>query len=273
MFEFLKSKDKASSKKDIDDSFEVDSLNLEDRLDENKVVVELQPQISVNGDVCIGAEALSRYVDDNNNMIGPMMFLPILESSSVVSELDYTVVKQVAAKLEEWRKAGKEPMPVAINFSRADFSEKGFLEKVDACFDEHGVDKNFITIEIRESSIADSYEFMYNRLKWLHGKGYRIAIDDFGRENNLFFKMADLPVDIIKFDRVVLYDSIHTERGKMMMAHMVEGFSLAGYDIICEGVETEEQKAVAMDLGIRFIQGFLYDKPMSMDAFEEKYTL
>lgn len=273
MFEFLKSKEKTAPEKDITDDFDLDSLELEDTLDEDKVVVELQPLMSVNGDVCIGAEALSRYVDNNDKIIGPMMFLPILESSSVVSELDYTVVRRVGARLYKWKKAGKEPMPIAINFSSADFSEKGFLEKIDDCFDKYQVDKNFITIEIRESSITDNYEFMYNRLKWLHKKGYRLAIDDFGRENNLFFKLADLPIDIIKFDRAVLYDSIHTDRGKMMMSHMVEGLTLAGYDIICEGVETEEQKAVAIDLGIKFIQGFLYDRPMSMDAFEEKYTL
>ncbi|MBR1635253.1 MAG: EAL domain-containing protein [Lachnospiraceae bacterium] len=239
--------------------------------DEQKIIIEIQPIIRPSDGAVVGAEALSRYLGEGDRMIEPLLFVPILESASVISELDAAVVRRMIAQMKKWREQGKKMFPMSFNFSRADFSEKGFLENMDALLQENGIEKELVTIEVRESAVADSYEFMQKRLTWLHEQGYRIAIDDFGREDNLIFFFGDLPIDIVKFDRAVLMDAMHTEKGGRIMRHLIAGLKEAGMTVICEGVEDREQEQIVMDAGCEQIQGFLYDKPLGIWEFGQKY--
>lgn len=239
--------------------------------DAQKIVVEIQPIIRPSDGAVVGAEALSRYLDEDNQMIAPLLFVPILESASEISELDTAVVRQMIGQMKKWREQGKRLLPMSFNFSRADFFEKGFLENMDALLQENGIEKDLVTVEVRESAVADSYEFMQKRLLWLHDKGYRIAIDDFGREDNLIFFFGDLPIDIVKFDRAVLMDAMHTAKGGVIMRHLIDGLKDAGMTVVCEGVESKEQEKAVLDAGCEGIQGFLYDKALGVKEFGEKY--
>ncbi len=239
--------------------------------DEEKIVVELQPQISAADGKVIGAEALSRYKETDDNVLSPLMFVPLLESASVVSQLDLVVVKKVGEMMARWNVTGRGSVPISINLSRIDFSERGFMDKVHASFLEQGIAPSKITFEIHESSLIDSFETMRERIISVHDKGYHIAIDDFGSNGHLIMLPFDLPVDTVKFDLGYLKSAAKSNSGRRMAEGLVDGFKKAGLRLICEGVETDEDRSMATGLGIEDIQGFLYDRPLDISTFESKY--
>ncbi len=264
MFErFLNNKKSEDKTKEMED--------LSNSWDEEKILIELQPQINSADAQAIGAEALSRYLEEDNSVLSPLMYVPLLESASVVSQLDLVVVRKVAQMMARWKVTGHKSVPISINLSRIDFSEAGFMDKVHAAFIEHGINPNMITFEIHESSLMDSFEMMCSRIEGVHLKGYHIAIDDFGSNGHFLMLPFDLPVDTLKFDIAYLKKAARTDKGLLMIKGMVEGFNRAGLELICEGVETEEERGMVTDMGITHIQGFVYDRPLSVTDFENKY--
>ena len=260
-----------NNKKSTEQPQAPDLSGLNSGIDEDKIVIELQPQILARDGSIAGAEALSRYMETDNSVISPLLFVPLLESASIVSQLDLVVVKKVAELLARWKVAGHGSVLISINLSRIDFSEPGFMDKVHQTFLQQGIDPTRITFEIHESSLIDSYETMGERIKGVAEKGYHIAIDDFGSNGHLVFLPFDLPVDTIKFDISYLRKATQTPAGEQMAKGLISGMKAAGLQLISEGVESEEERDLIMKLGIDRIQGFLYDRPLELSAFENKY--
>ena len=99
----------------------------------------------------------------------------------------------------------------------------------------------------------------------------RVAIDDFGSNGHVVILPFELPVDTAKFDLSYLRNAAKSDAGRIMLTGLVESFQKAGLRLISEGVETEEDLALVTSLGIRSIQGFFYDRPLGIAAFERKY--
>ena len=80
-----------------------------------------------------------------------------------------------------------------------------------------------------------------------------------------------MPVDTIKLDRSFVQNCIHSERGEIVIRKMVEMFKQLHLNVICEGVETQEEEKKVFDCGVRYVQGYVYDKPLPTEEFENKY--
>lgn len=244
---------------------------LEEGLDEDKIVIELQPQIDHKCGKLVGAEALSRYRETDENLLAPMMFVPLLESASVVSELDLNVVGKVAETVARWKVSGMGSIPVSINLSRIDFAETGFMDRVHALFLQNGIAPDQITFELHESALIDNFEKMAKRLMGAKDKGYRLAIDDYGSSGHLVLLPYDLGVDTIKLDVKFLRALAGSQKSRSMGQGLVNGLTDAGVQLVAGGIETDADLKAAEAFGIHVIQGFYYDRPLSVDIFEEKY--
>ena len=247
--------------------------NFERALENNDIMVLLQPKCSANTNEIIGAEALSRFRNEEGDIISPDIYVPILENASVVSQLDFEVLCQVIELQSKWMKEGKDLFPISVNMSRMDFLEPGFIEMVDDFVSKSGVPKNMIEFELTETAVVENLNEIIEKLKYLREEGYRIAMDDFGSGFNSLYVLGKIPADVIKFDRGFVLHSIQNEVGMTILSNLVDTFKEINFEVLCEGVETQEEKEKIVSCGCDIIQGYLYDKPLSIEEFENKYML
>lgn len=245
--------------------------NFEHALDANEIQVYLQPKCSASSGRIIGAEALSRFCDEDGTMLSPAMYVPILEQAGVVSRLDYEVLERCVELLAKWREEGHELFPISVNLSRIDLMDDAFIDSLDRLVEDAGVEKCYIEFELTETVLVEELDLVIKRLGELRKKGYRIALDDFGSGYNSLYVLGQVPANVIKFDRGFVLHSIQNSMGMTILKNLVNTFKEISFEVLCEGVETEEEKQKIVACGCDVIQGFLYDRPLRIEEFEQKY--
>lgn len=246
--------------------------NFEHAMDSDGIQVFLQPKYSVKEEKVIGAEALSRFCDENGEMISPAMYVPILEKAGIVSRLDYQVLEKSVALLKKWKQEGRSLFPISVNLSRIDLMDDSFVNSLDALVEKAGIDKNYIEFELTETVLAKDLDDIIAKLNILREKGYRIALDDFGSGYNSLYVLGQVPANVIKFDRGFVLHSIQNQMGMTILSNLVNTFKEIQFEVLCEGVETEDEKQKIVSCGCEVIQGYLYDKPLKIEEFEKKYV-
>lgn len=245
--------------------------NFENALEKNKIHLFLQPKFSIEGQKLVGAEALSRIEDDFGNVMSPNLYVPVLESAELITELDFQMVALVLEAMKKWKRENGELITISVNLSRADFLVEGFLEKVDALVEQSGIPKEKLEFELTETLFCENLESVINKVNWLRDCGYRISMDDFGSGYNSLYILGKIPTDVIKFDRAFVLNSLQNEEGREVMRSLVNMFQRINFDVICEGVETKEEEKLVYECGCNMIQGYLHDKPIPASEFEKKY--
>lgn len=245
--------------------------NFEHAMDSDGIQVYLQPKYSVKEEKVIGAEALSRFCDEDGQIISPALYVPILEQAGIVSRLDYQVLEKSVSLLKKWKDEGHELFPISVNLSRVDLMEDSFVEALDELVESAGIDKSYIEFELTETVLVKDLGFIIAKLNVLRDKGYRIALDDFGSGYNSLYVLGQVPANVIKFDRGFVLHSIQNQMGMTILSNLVNTFKEIQFEVLCEGVETEAEKQKIVSCGCEVIQGYLYDKPLQIEDFEQKY--
>lgn len=240
-------------------------------LENNRIKVYLQPKFSIDEQRLIGAEALSRIVDEDGTIVSPGLYVDVLEKTGLITKLDYYVITKIIELQKSWIEQGAEIATVSVNLSRRDFWEKGFIEKIDAQIKESGVPEKYFEFELTETVFCENVQEIVRQLEYLRSQGYRISMDDFGSGYNSLYMLGKIPIDIIKFDRGFVLNSITVEAGRKIMKNLVNTFYDVNFDVICEGVESVEEEQIVYECGCNAVQGFLHDKPLPSNVFADKY--
>lgn len=243
----------------------------EKALKEESILVYLQPKIDIDSKKIVGAEALARIRDESGKLIPPGVFIPTLEKYGIVAQLDRYVTKKVFRLLNSWKKRGLPLVPVSLNLSRVDFKQKLDWADVMTQMDTLEVPREYVEFEVTETVFFEDISSITNRTRMLREQGFRISMDDFGTGFSSLNTLGMLPLDCIKFDRGFVQNSINSRKGLEIMAGLVDIFDRINLDVICEGVETENEEQIVRACGCRQVQGYLHDKPLPIAEFEEKY--
>lgn len=246
--------------------------NFQKAIDNNEIIVLLQPKYSVEENRIVGAEALSRFKDEDGNIVSPALFVPILEKAHIIYQLDYEVVRQVVNIQKKWMDEGVDIFPISVNLSRVDLLEDDFMDRVNKLVKDAGIPKESIEFEFTETVLVENLSTVINKLNSLKNCGYRIAIDDFGSGYNSLYVLGQIPANVIKFDRGFVLHSLQNDIGLTIMKNLVETFKEISFEVLCEGVETKEEEEYIVECGCDVIQGYLYDKPLDVNDFEMKYV-
>ena len=178
--------------------------NLDRAIAEGWIQVYYQPIVrSANGKVC-DAEALARWQDPERGMLMPSTFIPILEDAMLIHKLDLYVVREVLRHLQAIKQAGNRPIPVSINFSRADFDGYDLVSEICALVDAAHIDRKLINIEITESVVGSNFDFMREQIDRFRAQGFQIWMDDFGSGYSSLDVLQRVKFDLIKLDMAFL---------------------------------------------------------------------
>ena len=213
------------------------------------------------------AEALASWFDPSGKMISPAEFIPALEESGHVFELDMEILRQACALYEECRRRGTPVAGLSVNLSRQDFSHEDLFEKVCGILKAYRVPHDAIKLEITESLMIEDPETFEKAFRHFRDAGFSVWLDDFGSGYSSLNVLQHYNFDVIKFDMLFLREL--SFRGKEMLASMISMAKSLEIHTLAEGVETDEQREFLLALGCEAQQGFYYARPMARDAFLE----
>jgi len=216
----------------------------------------------------MGAEALARWFGPDGNMFSPADFIPQLEQSGLIFELDMEIIRQACALYDELRARGTPLSRVSVNLSRLDFAREDLFEQVCSVLDTYSVPREAVCLEITESVMledTDAFEKVFNRFR---DAGFSVWLDDFGSGYSSLNVLQNYPFDVIKFDMLFLRKL--SAKGKNMLASLISMAKTLGIHTLTEGVETNEQREFLLDIGCEAQQGFYYARPISRETLIEQ---
>lgn len=239
-------------------------------LEEGKFQVYVQPRFLLSQFELSGGEAFVRWKKKNGKIESPEKFMPILEKSGYIMELDFYVYEQVLIYMRSWKETGKKLPILSVNFSRSHFEKNGIYRRILDLTEQYQIDPKYIEIEITESLFVLGYDLVKTEVKQLRKAGFRVAIDNFGTGHSSLGMLLDIPADIVKIDRSFLN---RENRGneKEFFQNMGKLIQSMEEEVIFEGIETEEQRKFLIECGFHLGQGNLFDHSLPIKVFEEKY--
>lgn len=244
---------------------------LEKAITEHKFVMYLQPKADImTGQVC-GAEALVRYYDTEHGLVPPIKFIPMMEKENLVYHIDFFIFEEVCRVLKEWEEKGYCLFPISLNFSRTTLLQKNLLETINEISDRYHIKRNLLEIEITESFGQVEIETLKEIGKQIEVGGYRLSLDDFGTQYSNLSIFSTLKLDVLKLDKSIINDIYTNSSVRIILEHLIMICKKIGIECVAEGIETEEQLQILKELKCDYGQGYLYNKPIEIKDFENKY--
>ena len=237
--------------------------NFEKALTEGHICAFFQPVVRTISRKLCSFEALARWIDPVEGIIGPDIFIPVLENSRKIHLLDRHIIRFVCARIRREIDAGKSPVPVSINLSRLDFTLCNIYKEVDEAVSRYKIPHDMLNIEITESVMASEEASMLTAVNSFRADGYQVWMDDFGSGYSSLNALKDFSFDELKLDMRFL--SSFSERSRRIMTSVIQMAKEIDIHTLAEGVETEEQFRYLRDIGCEKVQGYYFGRPMQYD--------
>jgi len=234
------------------------------RRDQLRVVY--QPVVSLSSGRIVGAEALSRWTDEEGAAISPDVFIKIAEQRGFVGEITRRVVRNVVRDFADVFLAHPN-FRLSINVAADDLADPGFLPMLDRTLAEANVPAASLVIEITEGTTASQGTAIETILS-LRQRGHSVHIDDFGTGYSSLSYLHDLSVDAIKIDRSFT-QAIGTEAVTVAILPQILAMANAlKLQVIVEGIETTQQ-ADYFSGSVKPVlaQGWLFGRPLPAEEF------
>lgn len=239
-------------------------------LSQGHITFYIQPQYDMEAKKIVGGEALARWIDEGGNYISPGMFVPLLERNGFAVTLDRHIWNLVFTWLSKRLAQGLPCVPISINVSQTDLISLDVADQLERLAIRHAVPTHFIKVEITESAYADNPEDIKTLTNKLRTLGFSVLIDDFGSGASSLSMLQAADADVIKLDgRFMSMETDQVDKSENIIRSVINMSWQIGMPVIVEGVETDKQVAFLRDLGVRYIQGFYYYRPMPTESFEE----
>lgn len=234
--------------------------------------VFLQPKVRLDTREVVGAEALVRRIlPRKNKIISPDVFVPLYEHHSIIRTLDLHVLESVCSQLTQWVELGVE-IPISVNFSRITLMEKGISNVIAGICEKYMISPSLIHLEITERLSASSDDLTSLSVEDFKKLGLSLVLDDFGSTYSNFLSLTKVDIKELKIDHSLIINMEHSVKNQKILQSIMEMCeALENTVSLAEGIETEAQHKMLLDLNCSYGQGFLFSKPMPMDEFYEKF--
>jgi diguanylate cyclase (GGDEF)-like protein/PAS domain S-box-containing protein len=239
-------------------------------LERKEFILEYQPQFSLADGRLLGAEALLRWHHPERGVLGPGAFLEVAEKRGLMRPIGEWVLAEVARQAAAWTARGLAFGQLAVNLCATQVNDDAFGEQVRTILEQTGADPRTLELEYTETVLMKTSETTRSALRALSDLGVSFAIDDFGTGFSSLIYLKRFHTDKLKIDREFVRDLL-TDPGdaEIVKATIALGHAL-GLVTVAEGVEHEAQAAFLRRHGCDQVQGFLYARPMSPAALEQR---
>jgi diguanylate cyclase (GGDEF)-like protein/PAS domain S-box-containing protein len=228
-----------------------------------------QPQVDIATGQIIGAEALVRWQDPIEGLVGPAGFIPLAEETGLILEIGAWVLRETCRQGKHWLDAGLPAITLSVNVSAHQFRRSDVCALVTTVLTETGFPAEQLELEMTESGLMERQDKVMALLNELRALGVRFAIDDFGTGYSSLAYLKHFPLDSLKIDKGFIDDIPHLQDDMEIAATIIAMGHMLGFKVLAEGVETAEQLAFLQDKGCDAYQGYLKSKPVPAEEFVE----
>ena len=236
-------------------------------LAENRVEVFYQPIYDMAKESFTSAEALVRIRERDGRLMSPTRFIPAAEKNGQIGPLGKEVFRQVCEFLSTGaaQKLGIEY--VEVNLSMAQFDDDEPSKTILNLMHQYRIQPSQINLEITETASAAVKRELLRNIDTLTAVGITFSLDDFGTGRSNLDYFLELPFSIIKFDYSFTQGYFRSEKARNVIRSSVEMINRVGLPVVAEGIETEEQLSAFRELGVQYIQGFFFSRPLPKEEF------
>ena len=226
-----------------------------------------QPQVDITTGEIFAVEALLRWLHPSLGEIGPDKFVPVAEESSLIEAIGLWTLNEACRTASRWTRLGLPAITVAVNLSPRQFQKSIRLtDNVARALQESGLEPGRLELELTESLALERPEEVNATIAKFREMGIRTAIDDFGVGHTGLDYLDRIEVDTLKIDRSFI--NRIGETGAPLVTAVISLARGLNLDVIAEGVETKAQVDFLRSHGCRYMQGYLFSKPLTAPQLE-----
>ena len=242
-------------------------------LEQGDFKVYLQPKVSLRTWQVVGAEALVRWFDPEQGFVEPDVFIPVLERNGFITRLDAYMFEQSCILLRRWLDLGLEPVPISVNFSRANLGHNA-LPQYRLLQQRWKVPPELLEFEFTETLVGENPAYFAELVAQIHCAGFRCSMDDFGSSYSSLHMLQQVPVDVLKLDKSLfdgLRDDARRERTRTVVQSVLEMAHRLGITTVAEGISDQVQLSALEGLPCDMVQGYYFSRPLPADDFQQSF--
>lgn len=223
------------------------------------------------GHPCCGAEALVRWNTERFGQVMPNDFISLAEYLGLIIPIGEYVLKEAATRCKYWNDFGHPDYQVNVNVSMIQMMQSDFYHTVKQVLFDTGLNPAHLTLEVTESVAGYDIEHLKEVLAKIRELGVKLALDDFGTGYSSLNRLKDMPMDVLKIDKSFVDDIGKDIFSDAFIQTVTDLAGTIEVDVVVEGVEEHNQVEELKKIKADMIQGYYYDRPLSLEHFEKKY--
>jgi diguanylate cyclase (GGDEF)-like protein len=229
-----------------------------------------QPQVRAHDGRLGGVEALVRWQHPERGLLAPAEFIDLAEESGLVRELGAWVLDAAVEQAADWaRDPDCVTVEVSVNLSARQLTDPGLVEAVTQALARHQLPAQLLVLEVTETALVADPEAATSTLTALKELGVGVSVDDFGTGYASLTYLQRFPVDELKIDRSFVTGLGINAGDTAIVQACVQLAHAVGIRAVAEGVETEEQRRLLVEMGCDVVQGYLFARPLEAAALQD----
>ncbi|AHV92739.1 putative bifunctional diguanylate cyclase/phosphodiesterase [Bordetella holmesii] len=231
-----------------------------------------QPKVKAQTAERVGVEALLRWHNGELGDVSPAEFVPLAEQTGLILSLQTWVLDEACRQLAAWDRLGADIPTVAINIAALQFQQNDFVDSIAAALKRHGLPAKRLVLEITETTAMKQAAQSVKIMRRLYAMGVGLSIDDFGTGYSSLSYLKRFPARELKIDREFVMELTQDSEDVSIVAAIVAAIVALAHalrlSVVAEGVETEAQRRLLIDLGCDVLQGYLTGRPAAAWTFD-----
>ncbi len=247
------------------------AAELQYALDRDQFVLFYQPEVEIATGRIVGLEALIRWKHPRRGLLSPQSFIPHAEENGMILPIGDWGLAHACRQLQAWKqdRPWLDSLRVCVNLSARQFTRHGLADQIESLLQTTGLRAHHLGLEMTESTLIPSIGTTVSVLNSLQRLGVSLHMDDFGTGYSSLSHLHRFPFDVLKVDRSFVKRMTMGTQPLQIVKTILELARILGMDVVAEGIETEEQRALLHKLGCRFGQGYLFSRPLAANEMEK----
>lgn len=237
------------------------SRELHGAIESGALLLHYQPQVDMATGAVIGVEALLRWNHQSRGLLLPEDFMEVLEKGPMSHRLGRYVLDRAMRQARVWNEQGLS-LRVAVNVGARYLLSPEFVQDLRALLIRYPLTENMLEIEVTEHTNIQEISSAREVLTQCRALGFAVVLDDFGTGNAPLSHLQMLPANSLKIDRGFVQNILSNPKDAAIVAGVITSARLLDMEVIAEGVESEEQGRLLLQLGCMRAQGYAIAKPM-----------
>jgi diguanylate cyclase (GGDEF)-like protein len=241
--------------------------DLPDALANNELVLLYQPILGTPQCQLVSVEALVRWDHPTRGRLSPDVFIGLAEETGLILPIGDWILERACLDL-----LPADNVMLNVNLSALQVTDPGLVERIATALERTGFPGSRLMLEVTESVLMHNVEKTVETLHHLKALGVSIAVDDFGTGYSSLNYLSSFPIDSLKVDRSFIQGlGFHAENDKEIVRTVIALAHSLGLTATAEGVETDVQLTSLRLLGCDFVQGYLFDEPVTLEALRSNW--